>query len=47
MIFNEIPTEVIVDAIMIRKPEEATRHEAMSTQSNPRRTGIQTKEEDE
>jgi len=22
MIFNEIPTEVIVDEIMIRKPEE-------------------------
>jgi hypothetical protein len=47
MIFNEIPIEVIMDEIMIRKPEEVARHEAMSTQSNPRRTGIQTKEEDE
>jgi uncharacterized protein len=35
------------DEIMIRKPEEAARHAAMSTQSNPRRTGIQTKEEEE
>lgn len=47
MIFNEIPIEVIMDEIMIRKPEEVARHEAMSMQSNPRRTGIQTKEEDE
>jgi hypothetical protein len=35
------------DEIMIRKPEEAARHAAMSTQSNPRKTGIQTKEEEE
>ena len=47
MSFNEIPSEVIVDEIMIRKPGEVALHEAMSTQSNPRRTGIQTKEVDE
>jgi uncharacterized protein len=34
------------DEIMIRKPEEA-RHAAMSTQSNPRKTGIQITEEEE
>jgi hypothetical protein len=34
------------DEIMIRKPE-AARHAAMSTQSNPRKTGIQTTEEEE
>jgi hypothetical protein len=32
---------------MIWKPEEAARHAVMSTQSNPRKTGMQTTEEEE